>query len=499
MKKAIELQKKRVTAAEIHGSGYCNMDCEYCFIPKVEGMKQLHKEIEDDLKRGNFIKRLKNIYGNNLESLNLWGTEPTLTLDIVTQNLEDYFENFPRLREIGFSTNFIINIESLFRLFKKLEDIGENIENFGDINERFGGKGNNPNKFTVSIQISLDGPEKITDKYRQKGATKKIIKNFKRYVDFIEKSEFKNISIKGNFKPTFSSDFIKAFNQDISLFDEYFSFFDEVYQVYKEKKFDRDVFSFHPAGSSTLMVPGMYSQSDGKEWALYQKNLRNFSEHAIKSKKYKSINGFVNNYLGRLSRHIYNLPQLIKNPEMQTCSGGDSMWAVDTKNYMAPCHRMFFMNDERYLKAIKEEEKYKDNWDVSTTNEGKLASVRKNILIDANDEFEVDRLVYVFRGFHDFTSFKLSSVFSLVTSLSKYGQASRIYYENEELATLLSYFLISAFGCSVEGAICSGSIHVTPISLVRLWANGAFEELLKYYFDSPLDAIKLVEEGGTIK
>lgn len=500
MIKPIELQKNRVTAAEIHGSGYCNMNCEYCFIPKVEGMKQLHSEIEKDLKEGNFISRLKNIYGEDLEMLQLWGTEPTLTLSLVNEKLEDYFKEFPKLKSIGFSTNFIVNTESLFDLMEKLEKIGEELSKSGDFDERFPQRNRaEPKRFLADIQISLDGPEFITDKYRQKGATEKIRKNFIKYVKFIKDADFKFVRVKGNFKPTFSTDYIREFNKDISLFDKYFSFFDDMFDIYAKEQFDKEVFDFQPPPSSTLMVPGMYSVSDGKEWALYQKNLRNFSEHAFKSGKYKYFGRFLNGYLYRLTEYMSNMGRLVNMPERQTCSAGDSMWAVDTKNDLAPCHRMFFMNDDRYLNAIRGEDRYSDNWDVSTTNKGKIDNVIKNILVNADDEFEVSRLAYIFRGFHDFTSFKTSSVYSILTCLSKYGQASPIYYQNEELATLFSIFLISAFGCSVEGAICSGSINLMPISLIRLWGNGAFEELLDYYFDSPMNVVKTPEEGGTIK
>lgn len=500
MIKPIELQENRVTAAEIHGSGYCNMNCEYCFIPKVEGMKQLHSEIEQDLREGNFIDRLKNIYGEDLEMLQLWGTEPTLTLSLVNDKLEQYFEEFPNLKSVGFSTNFIVNTDALFELISKLEKIGEALDESNQFEKRFPTRrGSSSKKFLADIQISLDGPEFITDKYRQKGATEKIRRNFEEYVKFVKNSNLKYVKIKGNFKPTFSTDFIKRFNEDIGLFDEYFSFFDEVFDIYAKEKFDKEIFDFQPPPSSTLMVPGMYSVSDGKEWALYQRNLRNFSEHAFKSNKYKYFGRFLNGYLYRLTEYMKNMGKLVNMPERQTCSAGDSMWAVDTKNDLAPCHRMFFMNDDRYLNAIRGEDRYSDNWDVSTTNKGKVDNVIKNILVDADNEFEVSRLAYIFRGFHDFTSFKTSSVFSIITCLSKYGQASPIYYQNEELATLFSIFLISAFGCSVEGAICSGSINITPISLIRLWGNGAFEELLKYYFESPLNVVKTVNEGGTIK
>ena len=67
-------------AAEIMTSGTCPLKCKYCYIPKSETMRDIHKHIEADLESGAFIERLETVYDGDLEHLGFWGTEPLLTL-----------------------------------------------------------------------------------------------------------------------------------------------------------------------------------------------------------------------------------------------------------------------------------------------------------------------------------------------------------------------------------------------------------------------------------
>lgn len=468
-----DAMKSRACAVELLTSAFCNMNCKYCYMPKVEEMKQIHKEVIEYLKTDKFIEDLKNVYGDNLEYINLWGTEPTLILDHFTPKLKLYFKTFKKLEGFGFSSNFLTNVESIFRFLKELERVSEPY-----VKER-------NKKIKVSIQISLDGPDFITDNSRQAGATKKIVENYKKYLQFLEENKFKNIKIQSNFKPTLSMDHITMFNKDVAYFDKYFKFFDDLYEEYYQRKelFESDYFNMGLATSGTLVVPGTYTSQDGKEWALYLKNLSNFRHHLINHPKYKHYNFFASEYDIRLSRLITYINEAYAKPEMMTCSGGDSNWALDNKKQLHICHRSFFFDDNRYMDAVMKNKEFIDNWDVSLFENNKIQHVKKNYMVDSQDKFEMARFMYLMRGYHEYTEFKESFVYAALLCLAKAGQASKIYLENDKLALLLSKFLTQTFGCSIENALNTTSVHLTPMSLIRLWANGAFEQLLKDYFE----------------
>ena len=69
-----------VVAAELFSAGWCNLACKYCYIPKTDFLKGIHKSIINSIEDGTYIKDLKEMYGDKLESLAHWGTEPTLTV-----------------------------------------------------------------------------------------------------------------------------------------------------------------------------------------------------------------------------------------------------------------------------------------------------------------------------------------------------------------------------------------------------------------------------------
>ena len=447
-------------------------------MPKVDEMKQIHKEVIEYLKSDKFLKDLEAVYGENLEHISLWGTEPTLILDYFTPKLEKYFETFKNLKAFGFSSNFLTNVESIFRFLKELERVSEPY-----VKER--AKQRKDATIKVSIQISLDGPDFITDNSRQMGATKKIVENYKKYLQFLEKNKFKNIKIESNFKPTLSIEHISLFNKDVTYFDKYFEFFDDLYDEYYKRKelFESEYFTMGLASSGTLVVPGTYTSQDGKEWALYLKNLSSFRHHLIKHSKYKHYKFFASEYDSRLHRLIKYMNDAYSKPEMMTCSGGDSNWALDNKKQLHICHRSFFFDDNRYMDAVMKNKEFIDNWDVSLFENEKITNIKKNFMVDSQDKFEAARFMYVMRGYHEYTEFKESFVYAMLLCLAKAGQASKIYLENDKLALLLCKFLTQTFGCSIENVLNTTSIQLTPISLIRLWANGAFEQLVKDYFN----------------
>jgi len=101
------------TAAEILSSAFCPLDCKYCYVPKTNSMKSLHKEIIRSLEDNSYIKTLEKVYGNNLKYLSFWGAEPTVSFEKIGRIIPQIFIKFSKLKSLNFSTSLMTNLQNL--------------------------------------------------------------------------------------------------------------------------------------------------------------------------------------------------------------------------------------------------------------------------------------------------------------------------------------------------------------------------------------------------
>lgn len=67
---------------------------------------------------------------------------------------------------------------------------------------------------------------------------------------------------------------------------------------------------------------------------------------------------------------------------------------------------------------------------------------------------------------------------AMVMELALAGQADHRYLDSDELRTLFALFVNTGLGCPIENILNTGSIHFTLLSMLRMFGNGAFQELL---------------------
>lgn len=166
---------------------------------------------------------------------------------------------------------------------------------------------------------------------------------------------------------------------------------------------------------------------------------------------------------------------------MFTCSGGDSQWGLDDLGHLHLCHRTFYLNRPEYVTSVLETDI--ENWDVSLFEAGRLLDLRKHYIVDGEDELEVLRLQYVMRGYHDFLKAKLAYVRAMAYELALEGQIDKIYLEDDELVRLFGLFISLTAGCPMENILNTGNKEFIPVSLFRVFLNGAFQEILGYTLD----------------
>ena len=129
-------------------SAGCNLRCKYCEISRSKDSSDYAANLQNKIKQafedGSYLKNVATTYRKlnqefeNITCINFWGQEPTLTFDSFRTRLDEWFDTFPNINYIFFSTNG--GTDPLF-IYNLIADIDKTINH----------------KIQIDIQISYDG------------------------------------------------------------------------------------------------------------------------------------------------------------------------------------------------------------------------------------------------------------------------------------------------------------------------------------------------------
>ena len=457
-----ERYNSKLCASEMFASAVCNMQCKYCYIPKNEAMKKLHEQIIEGIRSRKFFDILEGTYGKELKSLSLWGTEPTLILHEITEALPDMLNRFENLETFGFSSNMLSHTDRIVNFIEELAKITDR-------------------EIKVDLQFSLDGPDYITDNNRKQGATEAIIKNVLSVLTSLDKLDLKNIKVDSHFKPTLSIDNIRFYNENVPKLIDWFKLFDDIYEEFNVSVKNKDKISLATGAAPTFVLPGVYTKSDGEEAKEFFDNLYFIESLNRRDSLFKYITRF-NNYEGRFSRMVRFHSEIPAKAFMFTCSGGDANLGIDMNGIAHICHRSFFMMQEEYTETVSEDLN-PENWDVKIFQTGRDKVLREKFTADVSKKEDFLRFTYIMRNYHDFMTFRISQVVHLTKELAFAGQASQQFLVDDDLCEMFAMFVVTAFSCPAESVAATGVVHFTPVSIIRLLGNGAFESMFSHYVD----------------
>jgi sulfatase maturation enzyme AslB (radical SAM superfamily) len=447
----------RTTAVEIVNAGKCNMNCAYCYIPKSEQMNKLHEEVVEYLESGKWLDDIEELYGDTLEVISPWGTEPTLTIDIFTKWMPQVLERFPNMKGLGFSSNFLRHPDCILRLVDTLPTDRE---------------------FELAIQYSLDGPVWITDVSRRKGSTERIKRNVKLFMQEMCNRDLGMMRVKMNCKPTWNEDIVHMVGKDTSLLDDYLSFFNEFFGELDEVTSGGEI-EHNKVQAPFLGLPGQYLREHGVMWAGITKRLLEEQELHRTENKWPHLGRSFCGYLPRLQRILDYGKEYYSKPPMFTCSAGDSQYAVDHKGQLHGCHRTFYLNDDNYVDSIKDTNTTNNgNWDYEHYKHDRLNDIRANMMADIHDDDALHKFLYFNASHHYWIQNRVSIYSGLVKAMAMAGQINEMYYE-DNMARFVSEFMATAFNCNIEYHLTLGSMSLIPAGIIRLLCNGAFEEMIK--------------------
>lgn len=177
----------------------CNLNCSYCIMAKsihAKNKKIETEKIKQSFNDGTYLKNIKdictkyNIDPLGVESLDLWGQEPTLTLNEFGNSFKDLYNFFPNLSFLFFSTNGVAFPERIVNLTKTIDAIVTK-------------------PFDFAFQFSYDGYE--ATKNLRGIAPEIIINNIEKVILSLNEIKYNNIKIHISFHNVLSSDLINKF------------------------------------------------------------------------------------------------------------------------------------------------------------------------------------------------------------------------------------------------------------------------------------------------
>lgn len=440
--------KPVVVAVELFSAGWCNLECKYCYIPKTDFLKGIHSNIIEKIKDGSFISDIKELYGDSLETIAHWGTEPTLTVTKFKEFYDEAVIAFPKLKSVKISSNFMTNPNNLLQWVTEILPQEKSLE--------------------VSIQVSLDGPPWMTDKNRIGGSTKQIIENCLKFTREINKIGSHH-KINMHLKPTAGEEEIIDLC-DMQKTTEYYEFFDEFMTQWHEANNNKAV-SIMSGVDPTLVLPGTYTKQDGLNF--YQLLLNQLE---LQKRKWRFIAPPDSNYYWRYREKFPFLKEWSTKQRMFSCSAGDSCFALgDIPGTSHICHQSFYMDHPTYVQEAK-------LYGLDPQTMEGIESGRKDTLEDVfitkkDEDLKTSRMLYLTRSYNDFSEMKMSTAIAQTLELAECGQISPIY-KNIRMAEQLVY-LGRTLDCPVNNTLITGSQLVGCASLIKIFGNGVFENIFK--------------------
>ena len=455
--------KEEKVAGSMMVSATCNLNCEYCYIGKNDSLGSIDKEIIKEFEEKGVTNLLKDAYDKGLERLGLWGSETTLYLEYFNDEIFEILEYFDKLGHIFISSNFY-DKKGVQKLVNLISEINSNLDD---------------RSFEIRVQTSIDGDPRINDETRKtlsgKGSTDNILENLEFLVKEVSKMNLKdNFVIKHSFKSTLNIYRMKTLVNNDEYFLNYFRFFDSLGDIFTSFNLPDNFKWSLESGHPTLVSPGNSDVEGGKLYALYIKKIReliikNEDENTFKYLKIK----FLLPYIGRLKEVEKEFVISREQNRAFACSASGRGYSLGVNGESHLCHRTYLHNHKNYKDLLAQT--------MSSYKQGRYERFVDYFIVDKDNSEEFARQMYGINSYRDFAQLRFNNIYSNLKILAMSGQAHYKYLDDEELSKLTTKFLMKVANCVVENFMETGTFHAIPMQQIKIWANGAVQELIESY------------------
>lgn len=466
------VQNTRIQALSLLTSVGCNLNCSYCHIAQSvnEATPELIHATIQALQDGTYLKNVLNVLRklhqapSNITDIALWGQEPTLTIQYLTDHITDWLNSFPYWKRLMFSTNGMEYGERIIDLFQAID--------------------NNINyDFFFDIQCSFDGNEG-TDKLR-KANSEQIFKNLSNIFNKLQQISFQHIIINFNFHGVLSLDLLKSLNTNEKLRDYYLNLQDWATSLsninYNNHVFIQDFVDLTPetplnaSTSDGLLISDFIKRSfalnlpecPAKTKAL-NSLLRQYSRcfDIVKDLKCSSIHQVLEKFVQSDDKEFKDLNKFIS--KLLYCGNGYSELKIMYDGTLANCQNHIYETDSKFIKN-----------DSSIANATKKSLAEHHYFINPLTDDYLTIIKY-FELFHSAKEESFLLEFSHVLTLMYWLlQANQIdnSYQNFDKMLEHAFLLTIIHACSYNYYIQTGSMFVKDTGLIRFFCNGFMDEI----------------------
>lgn len=436
------------TTAVLYSTAKCNLRCTYCYINKNAGLEAIDRVLADSFADENYYFDFIREYfpsRGDLRELEIWGGEPFLHMERMFPTLHKLIGFYPFFRRFFASTNFSYP-DWTDKLFDTLRQFAPYT----------------PRRFDVHLQLSLDGPEHITDATRGKGTTAKCLENFTRLLERAGEVP-ENVSLFLAFKPTLSVQTMYELDTKDKIID-YFQFFETLIQRVRELDLPNLAVN-NPVPN--IGVPAPATREDGLYFARLVQNCRELEQENEEQHYfvyYRDITPFSSNVRPK-EEDTYNYPCF-------NCGTGSKNVGFLPNRLISSCHNGFVDVLEDYERCFVR--------DPDSSIDGKLFhSTRNKFTHTAENYKNYERQV----GFYncDGSLCRMGALAGFIRTLAIAGEIDGQYASEEGASRGAALFQSCTCNCLRDNYQVTGSTTLPPEGMIKLLLNGAVEHIMCGY------------------
>lgn len=278
------VNKELIRHITLISSESCNLNCSYCEIAKSASIyhnKEQAKKVKESIINGDFLNNIKIIFNRfqidpkQINSFDLWGQEPTLTLDAINLMLPDLFNFFPNINRSLFSTNMVQYPERILEFIQTVDNLCKNRLK--------------KEKFNLAVQFSYDGYENTK---KNRGIEPEIIlNNIEFFIKSLNDLKLEKTNIKIHFNNVLAKEEIIKLN-NLEKVKNYWENLDKVSKKYIDLNTNPNVTISRKFGAG-LEFPVNASKEEGEKFSNFIKLCKEL-DSKYNDEKYKGYYQIIN-------------------------------------------------------------------------------------------------------------------------------------------------------------------------------------------------------------
>ena len=458
----------------------CNLNCSYCEIAKNSN-HQSHLEetlkIKQALSSGSYITKViqgfrkHGIDVSNITTIELWGQEPTLTLDEFSTQIPRLLDWAINAKRSFFSTNGVAYPERIINYINIINNYLKDHKN---------------RKFNAAIQFSFDGFDETLEK---RGVEpQEIIDNIKTVITTVNDIKIvKNFKISFVFHGVLTMDIIKQGTIG-NNFESHWIEIDRLVKNFVELNINPQV-KIDDFLVTGIQNPYNATSDEGKLFADYLKKCLNTNSDFQSSFIHvqapfriaaKAIKAFSENSLGDIDNNIIKNFNYYYDPVLNdtigtitSCGTGNLDLKIRYDGTILYCQNLFFS-----LSLNDLEDKIGSRYDIQRAALS-YNHIYPNLL--TSDKKDIEHFIDLLNGQkHYIYNFMVSSIVNLMYILLQNHQIDDSYQDDHKKILRHAHYMAMFLLCFYNNLLDTGSLYTITFGTIRFYCNGALDYLEEY-------------------